>query len=67
MPTVSVNDTTLHVEEDGAGPPLVVVHGGLGVDHQLSRRTLASLADTFRLVFYDQRATAAPPRSTWPR
>jgi proline iminopeptidase len=55
MPTVAVNDTVLHVESDGTGLPWLVVHGGLGVDHVLYRRTLTRLAETLRVVFFDQR------------
>lgn len=55
MPTAAVNDTVLHFESDGTGPPWVVIHGGLGIDHVIYRRTLAPLADTFHLVFFDQR------------
>ncbi len=55
MLKAAVNDTVLHVESDGTGPPLVVVHGGLGVDHRIYRRTLAPLAEMFRVVFFDQR------------
>lgn len=55
MPTAAVNDTVLHFESDGTGPPWMVVHGGLGVDHLIYRRTLVPLADSFRVVLFDQR------------
>ncbi|HKY74759.1 MAG TPA: alpha/beta hydrolase [Acidimicrobiia bacterium] len=55
MPTAAVNDTVLHVESDGAGPPWVVIHGGLGVDHVIYRRTLGPLTDACQVVFFDQR------------
>lgn len=59
MPTVAVNDTVLHFESDGTGQPWVVIHGGLGVDHVVYRRTLAPLATTCRLVFFDQRGNGS--------
>lgn len=33
----------------------MVLHGGLGLDHHLYRRTLAPLAEHFQLIFPDQR------------
>lgn len=55
MATVQLNGTTLHYEVDGTGPPLVVLHGGLGLDHHIYRRTLAPLTEHFQLIFPDQR------------
>lgn len=55
MPTAAVNDTVLHFESDGTGAPLVVIHGGLGVDHVIYRRTLGPLTERFRVIFFDQR------------
>ena len=55
MPAVELDGLRLHYECDGDGAPLLVLHGGLGLDHQLYRRTLAPLAEDFRLVFPDQR------------
>lgn len=55
MPTVDLSGTRLHYEVDGTGPPLLVLHGGLGLDHQIYRRTLAPLAEHFQLIFPDQR------------
>jgi proline iminopeptidase len=49
---------SLHVEDDGSptAPAVLVLHGGLGLDHVLYRRALTPLADDLRLVFFDQRA-----------
>jgi proline iminopeptidase len=52
----------LHHEVDGDGPPVLVLHGGLGLDHQLYRRSLQPLADRYRLVFLDHRHNGRSPR-----
>jgi proline iminopeptidase len=64
---VDLNGTSLYYEVDGTGPPCLVLHGGLGVDHQLYRRTLGPLAASSTLVFYDHRGngrSARPPVET---
>lgn len=43
----------------GAGPPLVVVHGGPGLDHRYLRDGLSRLATGRRVVFYDQRGVGS--------
>jgi proline iminopeptidase len=55
MRTAGLDGVHLHYECDGDGSPLLVLHGGLGIDHHLYRRTLAPLADDFRLLLPDQR------------
>jgi proline iminopeptidase len=55
MPRTEIDGVGIHYEVDGEGPPLVVVHGGLGLDHVVYRRTLAPLADEVRMITYDQR------------
>ena len=67
MPSAPVNGTELFFEVDGDGPPCVVLHGGLGVDHTLYRRTLGPLAAARRLVHFDQRCngrSGRPPLAT---
>lgn len=39
----------------GSGRPIVVLHGGPDFDHHYLRPELDRLADSFRLVYYDQR------------
>jgi proline iminopeptidase len=56
MPLADVGDLALHYEIDGDGPPCLVLHGGLGLDHVLYRRTLGPLTATRQAVFYDHRA-----------
>jgi proline iminopeptidase len=45
----------LHVREVGAGPALVVLHGGPDFDYDYLLPELDVLADRFRLVYYAQR------------
>ena len=56
--TVEVDGVPIHyvVDGDEGAPPVLVLHGGLGIDHVLYRRTLRPLADSFRLFHFDQRA-----------
>jgi proline iminopeptidase len=52
----------LHVEELGEGLPLIVLHGGPGLDHTMFRPYLDPLADDFRLVYVDQRGQGRSDR-----
>jgi proline iminopeptidase len=63
----SVNGTELHHEVDGEGRPCLVLHGGLGVDHSLYRKTLGPLSPPLQLVFLDHRCngrSGRPPIET---
>ncbi len=62
MPELPLNDTTIWYERDGAGPPCLVLHGGLGVDHTLYRRSLQPLAARLELVFVDHRGNGRSGR-----
>jgi proline-specific peptidase len=65
---VRLDDTSVFVEERGDGLPVIVLHGGPGLDHHEFADYLDPLADSFRLVLVDQRAQGrsepAPP-DTW--
>lgn len=50
-----VRDGKLHVREVGSGPPVVVLHGGPEFDHEYLLPELDRLAESCRLVYYDQR------------
>lgn len=65
---VEAGDTSLFVVERGAGPmPLLLLHGGPGLDHTLFGDYLDGLSDTCRLLFVDLRSQGrsepADPRS----
>jgi pimeloyl-ACP methyl ester carboxylesterase len=53
---VRLDDTSLFVEERGAGPAVIVLHGGPGLDHHEFADYLDPLADGFRLLLVDQRS-----------
>lgn len=58
-----INGTFLYIRTMGAGEPIVIVHGGPGMNHTYFLQHLDQLAKKFKLVFYDQRASgqsAAP-------
>jgi proline iminopeptidase len=54
MTIMSIRGVSLYVEVVGHGYPLVVMHGGPGLDHT-TLLPLEPLADQFTLVFYDHR------------
>ena len=65
---VDIGDTKLFVETRGDGFPVVVLHGGPGLDHHEFADYLDPLADRYRLLFVDQRAngrSAPAPPETW--
>src|SRR5690242_12647978 len=66
MATVPIRDASLFVEVKGHGEPLVLMHGGPGLDH-VSLTPFLGLADRFTIVLYDHRcngrSTGAPVTS----
>lgn len=65
---VDIGDTRLHVVERGVGFPLLLLHGGPGLDHHEFGDYLDPLADRHRLVLVDQRAQGRSPAcdpETW--
>src|SRR5919107_1424048 len=58
---VMVEVDGLHVEEIGAGPPALVLHGGLGIDLR-PYRSLDSLSADLRLVYVDHRGNGRSAR-----
>lgn len=65
---VDIGDTELHVVERGTGHPLLLLHGGPGLDHRMFGDYLDRLGDECRLIFVDQRAngrSGRPPEETW--
>jgi proline iminopeptidase len=54
MTNMPIRDVSLFVKVMGQGYPLVLMHGGPGLDHT-SLLALQPLADQFTLIFYDHR------------
>lgn len=65
---VNIGDTRLHIVERGEGYPILLLHGGPGLDHHAFGDYLDPLTDQYRLILVDQRAQGlsdACPVSTW--
>ncbi len=54
MTTISIRGISLFVKVTGRGYPLLLMHGGPGVDHT-TMLPLSPIANHFTLVFYDHR------------
>jgi proline iminopeptidase len=52
----SVGDVQLFYKAGGSGSPVIVLHGGPGMDHHSFLPQFERLADRHHLVLYDQRA-----------
>ena len=53
---IDIGDTSLFVSERGEGYPLLVFHGGPGLDHRMFGDYLDPLGDEYRLVLVDERS-----------
>jgi proline iminopeptidase len=56
------DDYGLFVEELGDGFPLIVLHGGPGLDHSMFRPYLDPLGDEYRLLYVDERCQGRSDR-----
>ena len=54
MTTMQIRDASLFVKVIGQGYPLLLMHGGPGLDHT-SLLPLQACADRFNMIFYDHR------------
>src|SRR5512135_1552196 len=52
---IRVDGAPLYFREVGQGQPIVVLHGGPDFSHAYFLPELDRLADSFRLIYYDQR------------
>jgi proline iminopeptidase len=59
--TVRVPGADLFVRRIGSGPPVVVLHGGPGADHEYLRPGFDALAAGRELLYYDQRGGGRSP------
>jgi proline-specific peptidase len=65
---VDIGDCELYVSVLGQGFPLMILHGGPGLDHHAFGDYLDPLADAYQLVFVDERASgrsSRPDPATW--
>ncbi len=51
--TAEINGAEIFYETVGEGPPVLVLHGGLGLDHTYLRPYFDALADTNQVIYYD--------------
>jgi proline iminopeptidase len=54
---VDVGGAELHVEEEGAGVPMVLISGGPGGTHHYFHPWFGRAAEFARVIYYDQRGT----------
>ena len=68
MPNIAIRDVSLYVTRMGAGDPIVLMHGGPGLDHT-TLLALSPLARDHELIFYDHRcngrSSGEPQTMTW--
>ncbi len=57
--SLSVFEAELFYQTVGVGEPVVVIHGGPGLDHSYLRPWFEPLAETNQVIFYDQRGLGA--------
>lgn len=65
---IDIGDTNLYVVERGTGYPIIIIHGGPGLDHHVFGDYLDALTDEYQLILIDQRAngrSGRPPEETW--
>jgi len=67
MTVAKLSQVDLFYREVGAGPPCLVMHGGLGLDHTCLHPWLDPLGRVLHLVYYDHRCngrSGRPPINT---
>jgi proline iminopeptidase len=64
MPYAEVNGTKLFFFKRGSGLPLMVLHGGLGLDHTYLEETLKLLENDFEVIYYDMRGNGRSDMSS---
>ena len=63
---IKVGNAKLYYRAVGQGQPIIVLHGGPDFDHTYLLPDLDRLADSFRLVYYDQRGRGKSDRNVQP-
>ena len=57
-----INGTEIYYEKVGKGIPIMVMHGGLGLDHTYFQPWLNALANKATLIFFDHRGNGLSAR-----
>jgi proline iminopeptidase len=57
-----LKDAQLYFERLGKGQPMLLMHGGLGLDHTYFRPWLDKLGDRVELIYYDHRGNGRSSR-----
>jgi len=63
---IEINGAGHYYKVVGHGEPLVILHGGPGLSHDYFLPHFETLADEYRLIFYDQRASGNSSRDVPP-
>lgn len=56
---VTVWEDKLFYQKFGSGQPLLIIHGGPGLDHTYLLPQMLERAEDYELIFYDQRGCGA--------
>ncbi len=63
MSEANVNGTSLFYQANGDGPALMLMHGGLGLDHTYFLPWFNQLADVAQVIYYDHRGHGRSERN----
>jgi len=55
MTLTKIGDTNLFLTTKGEGTPIMIFHGGLGLDHTYLTPYFDTLTDTYQVTYYDHR------------
>lgn len=61
LKTARVNDVELHYLDEGSGPPLILIHGGLG-DYREWGAQMARFSTRNRVIAYSQPVQLSEPQ-----
>lgn len=54
---LNINNAEIFYKIMGSGEPILIIHGGPGLDHSYLLPHMEQLRDEYQLIFYDQRAS----------
>ena len=62
MAQEQINGSSMYFEVVGSGAPLLMMHGGLGLDHTYFRPFFDQLTDSYQVIYYDHRGNGRSER-----